>query len=48
MASNHSSDFEFKDLIKLYKGYTKEPFSFLVDNITLPLNNPIRFRKNLS
>ena len=48
MASNHSSDIEFKDLIKLYKDYTKELFSFLVDSTTLPLDNPIRFRKNLS
>ena len=27
IASNHSSDIDFKDFIKLYKDYTKEPFS---------------------
>ena len=29
-ASNHSSDIEFKDFIKIFKDYTKKPFSFLV------------------
>ena len=24
-----------------------EPYSFLVNDTTLPLNNPLRFRKNL-
>ena len=28
IASNHSSDIDFKDLMKIYKDYTKEPFSF--------------------
>ena len=27
-AINHLSDIEFKDFMKLYKDYTKEPFSF--------------------
>ena len=26
LASNHSSDIEFKDFMKLYKGYTKDPY----------------------
>ena len=29
VASNHSSDFDFKDCMKLYKEYTKEPYLFL-------------------
>ena len=29
--------------MKLYKDYTKEPFSFLVKDITLPSDNPLRF-----
>ena len=45
--SNHLSDVEFKDFKKLYKNYTKEPFSFLVNNTTLPSDNPLRFRKSL-
>ena len=40
IASNHSSDIEFKDFVKLYKDYTKEPFSFLVYDTTLIPDNP--------
>ena len=47
MTSNHSSHIDFKDFMKLYKGYTKKPFSFLVNNMTLSSDNPLRFRKNL-
>ena len=44
---NHSSDIDFKDFIKNYKKYTAEPYSFFVNDTTLPLDNPLRFRKNL-
>ena len=44
---NHSSDIDFKDFIKIYKNCTAEPYSFLVNDTTLPLDNPLRFRKNL-
>ena len=47
ISSNHSSDIEFKDFIKLCKDYTKEPFTFLVDDTTLPLDNLLKFKKNL-
>ena len=47
VASNHSSDIDLKDFMKLYKDYTKEPFSLLVDNTALSSDNPLRFRKNL-
>ena len=30
IASNYLFDIEFKDFMKLYKDYTKEPFSFLI------------------
>ena len=46
IASNHSSDIEFKDFMKLYKDNTKDPFSFLVNDTTLPSDNPLRSRKN--
>ena len=46
-AWSHSSDIEFKDFMKLYKDYTKETISFLVNNTTLPSENPARFRNNL-
>ena len=47
IASNHSSDIDFKDFMKLYTEYTKEPYSFLVNDTTLSSDNPLRFRQNL-
>ena len=48
IALNHSSDIDFEDFINIYKKCTAEPFSFLVNDATLPSDNPLRFRKNLS
>ena len=39
IASNHLSDIDFKDFMKLYKDYTKEPHSFLVNDTTLSSDN---------
>ena len=47
IAINHSSDIDFKDFVRIYKKCTDEPYSFLVNDTTLPSNNPLRFRKNL-
>ena len=47
IALNHSSDIHFKGFIKLYKKCTAEPYSFLVNDTTLPSDDPLRFRKNL-
>ena len=47
IALNHSSGIEFKDFMKNYKKYTKEPYSFLVSDVTLPSDDPSCFRKNL-
>ena len=44
--SNHSTDIDFKDFMKLYKEYTKEPFSFLVNDTTLPSDSLLRYGKN--
>ena len=46
-ASNHLSDIKFKNFVILYKNYTKEPYSILVSNTTVPSDNSLRFRKNL-
>ena len=46
-ALNHSSDIDFKDFVKNYKKCTAEPYSFLVNDATLPSDDPLRFRKNL-
>ena len=47
IALNHSSDIDFKDFMKIYKKCTAEPYSFLVNDITFPSDDPLRFRKNL-
>ena len=47
IALNHSSDIGFKDFIKIYKKFTAESYSFLVNDTTLPSDNPLRFRKTL-
>ena len=46
IALNHSSDIHFKDFIKIYKQFTAEPYSFLVNDTTLASDNPLKFRKN--
>ena len=43
--SNHLFGIDFKDFMKLYKDYTKEQRSFLVNDTTLSSDNSLRFRK---
>ena len=45
IASNHSSDIEFKNSMKFYKDYTEKQFSVLVNDTALPSDNPLRFTK---
>ena len=45
-ALNQSSDIGFKNFMKIYEKYTGKPCSFLVNDTTLPFDNPLRFRKN--
>ena len=47
IAINHSSDINTKDFANIYRKCTAEPYSFLVNDTTLPSNNPLRFRKNI-
>ena len=44
---NHSADIDYKDFLKFYRKYTKDPFNFLTIYITLPASDPLRFRKDL-
>ena len=44
---SQSSDIDCKDFMKIYEKYTAEPYSFLVNDTTLPSHNPLSFRKNL-
>ena len=46
IAINHSTDIDYKDFLKIYRNCTKEPYSFLTIDTTLPANNPMRFKKN--
>ena len=47
IAYNLPSDIDFKDFMNLYKKCTAKPYSFLVINAALTLNNSSCFRKNL-
>ena len=47
IASNNSSDIDFKDFMNLYKRCTAKPYSFLAINATLASDNTLRFRENL-
>ena len=47
IALNHSSDIGFKDFMKIYKKCIAEPYSVLVNDTTIPSDNPLRFRKSI-
>ena len=47
IALNHSLDINTKDFANIYRKCRAEPYSFLVNDTTLPTDNPLRFRKNL-
>ena len=47
IALNRSSDIDFKDFMNIYNKSTKEPYSCLANDTTLPSDNPLKFRKNL-
>ena len=44
IASNHSSDIDFKDFMNLYKKYTTKPYCFLVIDTTLASDNDDKIR----
>ena len=48
VAINHSTDIDYKDFLKFYRNCTKEPYSFLTIDTTLPADDPMRFRENFS
>ena len=47
IALNHSSDIALKDFMNIYKKCTAKLYPFLVNDTTLPSEDPLRFRKNL-
>ena len=44
---NHSSDIDFKDFMNIYKKCIAKPYSFIVNDTTLPSDKLLRFGKNL-
>ena len=46
IAINHSADIDYKDFMKIYREFTKEPFNFLTIDTTLPASDLSTFRKN--
>ena len=48
IAIDHSADIDYKNFLKIYRNCTKEPYSFLTTDTTLPADDPMRFRKNFS
>ena len=46
VAINHSADIGYNDFLKIYRNCTKEPYSFMTIDTTLPADNPLWLRKN--
>ena len=47
IAINHSADIDYEDFMNICRECTKERYSFLTIDITLPASDPLRFRKKL-
>ena len=48
IAINHSADIDYRDFLRIYRNCTNEPYSLLTIDPTLPIDNPIKSRKNFS
>ena len=47
IATNHSANIDYKDIAKIYRECTSEPYSFLTIDTTLAPNTFLRFRRSL-
>ena len=47
IAITHSADIEYNDFVKIYRECTRELYSFLTIDTTLPASARLRFRKEL-
>ena len=47
IAFNHSADIDHNDFVRIYREWTRKPHSFLTIDTTLPVNDPLSFRKKL-
>ena len=45
---DNSSDIDYKDFLRIYRNFTKETYSFLTIDTTLPADKPLRSIKNFS
>ena len=45
IATNHSTDIDYKNFMKIYRKCTSESYSFLTIDTTLPADNLLRFKK---
>ena len=47
IAVYESTDIDYQDFMKIYRECTRESYSFLTIDTSLPASNPLRFRKNV-
>ena len=47
IAINILTDIDHNDFVRIYREYTRKPYSFLTIYTMLPASDPLRFRKNL-
>ena len=47
IAIKYSSDIDYEDFVKIYRECTRELYSFLTIDATLPESHPLRFRAKL-
>ena len=45
IAADNSADIDYKDLLKIYRNCTNEPYSFFTIDTALPADDPMRFIK---
>ena len=46
IAFNHSADIDYKDFLKIYREFTKEPYYFMIIDTTLLASDRLIFRKD--
>ena len=47
IGTNYLADIDYKDFVKIYREYTRNPYSILTIDTTLPSSDPLRLRTNL-
>ena len=47
ITTKHSVDINYKDFVKIYRECTKESYSFLTVDTTLPVSDPLRLKTNI-